>query len=96
MPTTRPAADQDLMFQKLQAQLLRSCRPAVRRLCRAARGRSDFSNQLELSACLGLARIVGDLLYRRTETPRHNAQSAQALRSLNRLLGGCDRNGGAS
>ena len=66
MPTARAPIDPDVRFAKMQAQLVRSCRPAVRKLARAARGRSDFRNDLELKACLGLARIVGDLIYRRT------------------------------
>jgi hypothetical protein len=60
-----PSERTDALFDKLQAQLLRSCKPAVRKLARAARGRSDFRNELELRACLGLARIAGDLLERR-------------------------------
>ena len=37
----------DVTFDKVQAQLLRSCKPAVRKLARAARGRSDFRNELD-------------------------------------------------
>ena len=67
----RRKPDVEVTFDKLQAQLLRSCKPAVRKLARAARGRSDFRNDLELRACLGLARLAADLMYGRTlKTPR--------------------------
>ena len=65
MPTTRPC-DPEKLFNAVQAQLLRGCRPAVRRLTRAARGRSDFRSDLELKACLGMARLAADLLYGRS------------------------------
>ena len=72
----------EVSMDKLQAQLLRSCKPAVRKLARAARGRSDFHNDIELRACVALARLASDLLYARAlrrPIPRPN-------KSINELL----------
>jgi hypothetical protein len=81
--------DVNVTFDKLQAQLLRSCKPAVRKLARAAKGRSDFRNDLELRACLGLARIAADLLYGRTlKAPQPRSAAEELERRMQRLLRG--------
>ena len=87
MPTTRPC-DPEKLFNAIQAQLLRGCRPAVRRLTRAARGRSDFRDDLELKACLGMARLAADLLYGRSmrKTPVGNVGRYQSVDSLLNFL----------
>ena len=84
MPTPR-VCDPDKLFESVQAQLLRGCRPAVRRLTRAARGRCDFRNELELRACLGLARLVADLLYGRVRQPSAPSDDP-SLRELKQLV----------
>ena len=84
MPTTR-VCDPEKLFDKVQAQLLRGCRPAVRRLVRAARGRSDFRNDLELRACLGMARLAADLLYGRSMR-RTPVGSVGRYQNVNNLL----------
>ena len=82
----------DVTFDKVQAQLLRSCKPAVRKLARAARGRSVFRNELALRACLGLARIAADLLYGRAmkapRAPEQDNLNERSIRALNRYLKG--------
>ena len=57
-----PHIDRDVLWDKVQLQILRSAKPALRKLARASRGRSDFKNELELRACLGLARVAATLL----------------------------------
>ena len=95
VPARRRNPDVEVTFEKVQAQLLRSCKPAVRKLARAARGRSDFRNELELRACLGLARIAADLLYGRTmKAPRATRTSPAnefALQTLRRYFKGGSR-----
>ncbi len=50
------------LASQVRTQMLKLARPALRRLNRASRGRSDFRSEIELRACLGLARVAASLL----------------------------------
>ena len=88
---TRARRSPEALFDPVQGQLLRACRPAVRRLARAARGRSDFHSELEVRACLGLARIAADLLYGRMKRPvppdPRDPAAAETRRLIKRYFG---------
>ena len=83
---TRARRSPEALFDPVQMQLLRACRPAVRRLARAAKGRSDFHNDLEVRACLGLARIAADLLYGRMKRPARAVPTDPAAAETRRLI----------
>jgi hypothetical protein len=53
----------EVILDRLEVQLATSARPALRRLARAARGKSDFRNDAELRACVALAKAAGEILY---------------------------------
>jgi hypothetical protein len=67
--------DAEFILDRLEVQLIKSAKPAVRRLARAARGKSDFRNDAELKACVALAKAAGDLLYVR----RGGKQSSRSI-----------------
>ena len=62
-----PQVDPAQLAAKVEAQLLRAARPALRRLAKASRGDGNFRSEMELRACLGLARVAATLLRRRAK-----------------------------
>jgi hypothetical protein len=75
-----PQVDPSVLAQRVEAQLLRAARPALRRLARASKGQGDFRSEMELRACLGLARVAATLLRR--------PASDSSAKLLNKLLKG--------
>ena len=67
-----PQIDPSVLARKVEAQLLRAARPALRRLAKASKGEGNFRSEMELRACLGLARVAATLLRRQ---PQSNAES---------------------
>ena len=59
-----PQVDPSVLAQRVEAQLLRAARPALRRLAKASKGEGNFRSEMELKACLGLARVAATLLRR--------------------------------
>jgi hypothetical protein len=67
-----PQIDPSVLARRVEAQLLRAARPALRRLAKASKGEGNFRSEMELRACLGLARVAATLLRR---PPQSNAES---------------------
>ena len=77
MPSRCPNAE--LILDRLEVQLIKSAKPALRRLQRAARGKSDFRNDAEIKACVALAKAAGDLVYVRRYASGIQRRSAYAV-----------------
>ena len=76
-----PQPDPAVLASRVEGQLLRAARPALRRLAKASKGQGDFRSEMELRACLGLARVAATLL-------RKHHQALDAKRLLKLLKGG--------
>ena len=70
-----PQVELPELRKKVEAQLLRAARPALRRLAKASRGEADFRKEDELRACLGLARVAATIL-RRNRLPKTSSHKA--------------------
>jgi hypothetical protein len=76
-----PQVDSSVLASKVEAQLLRAARPALRRLAKASKGEANFRSEMELKACLGLARVAATLL-RRPSAMSGNMSDEKLLRYL--------------
>ena len=79
--------DLPVLRRKVEAQLLRAARPALRRLAKASRGEPDFRKEDELRACLGLARVAATVLRRNRVRgkPKDNAHDSN-VKLIHKLM----------